>query len=69
MAKLDTQSAATTFAVAATAAAATYFLTKRHFENMMVTKRSEAYQRDRAEAEIVKAKREAAKLPTGIKLE
>lgn len=69
MAKLDTQSAATTFAVAATAAATTYFLTKRHFEKMMVTKRSEAYQRDRAKAEIVKVERKAAKLPTGIKLE
>eukprot|EP00804_Cyclotella_cryptica_P004847 CCRYP_004923-RC/>CCRYP_004923-RC protein AED:0.07 eAED:0.07 QI:169/1/1/1/0.85/0.62/8/4091/469 len=69
MAKPDAQSAATTFAVAATAAAATYFLTKRHFENMMVTTRSEAYKRDRAESEIVKAERKAAKLPTGVKLE
>lgn len=67
--KLETQAAATTVAIAATAAFATYFLTARHYNSKIVTKRSEEYQRDRAEADEIKAKREVAGLPSGVKLE
>lgn len=67
--KLNPEAAATTAAVALTAAAATYFLTKRVYEKQIVTQRSDAYQKDRAEAEKIKAARLQAALPVGKKLE
>jgi hypothetical protein len=69
MGKITAEGAATTAAVALTAAAVTYFLTKNVYEKKIVTQRSEAYQKDRAEAETIKAARKEAKLPVGKKLE
>jgi hypothetical protein len=67
--KLDAQAAVSTVAVALTAAAASYFITKRVYENKIVSQRSEAYQRDRAESEALKAERKSAALPSGKRLE
>eukprot|EP00956_Cyclotella_meneghiniana_P032193 scaffold87397_cov70-Cyclotella_meneghiniana.AAC.4 len=69
MTKFDSQAAATTAAVAMVAAATTYLVTKRVYENKIVTQRSEAYQKDRAEAQAVKFQREEMNLPVGKKLE
>ena len=69
MTKFDSQGAATTAAVAMVAAATTYLVTKRVYENKIVTQRSEAYQKDRAEAQAVKFQREEMNLPVGKKLE
>ena len=69
LAGIDTKAATTSLAIAATAAAASYLLTRPHYQKNVVTERSDAYQKD-VEARVkINSERKVMGLPSGIKLE